>query len=82
MRGEIEQLTAQQRHLQEQAAMSTLAFRLALTPTNPVVVEQQGFDPAAEVDQASATLVGVLQELATGRHLVRDLVAADPPTPW
>ena len=65
VRGEIEQLSAQERHLREQAVMSTLTVRFALRPESPVVVEQQGFDPGVEVEEASATLVGVLQEVAT-----------------
>ena len=36
----------------------------ALKP-NPILAEQQGFDPATEVEQASASLLSVLQGLAT-----------------
>ncbi len=64
-RGRIEQLTAEQAHLEEQAAYSTLAVSFVLEPA-PVLVEQQaGFDPSTEVDAASASLVGILQSLAT-----------------
>jgi hypothetical protein len=64
-RGRIEQLTAEQASLQEQAAYSTLAVTFVLEPA-PVLVEQQaGFDPATEVDAASASLVGILQGVAT-----------------
>jgi hypothetical protein len=64
-RGRIEQLTAEQVHLEEQSAYSTLAVTFVLEPA-PVLVEQQaGFDPATEVDAASASLVGILQTLAT-----------------
>ena len=65
IRGRIEQLASEKAHLEEQAAYSTLAVTFALEPA-PVLVEQQaGYDPAAEVDEASASLVGILQRLAT-----------------
>ena len=64
VRGQIEQLTAQKGHLQEQATFSTLSVTFSLKP-NPVLTSQEQFDPASEVDQASASLVGVLQGLAT-----------------
>jgi hypothetical protein len=64
-RGRIEQLTAEQASLEEQAAYSTLAVAFVLEPP-PILVEQQaGFDPATEVDAASARLVGILQDVAT-----------------
>jgi hypothetical protein len=64
IRGQIETATAEKTHLESQAAFSTLTVTFALKP-NPVLTEQQGFDPATEVDRASASLVGVLQSLAT-----------------
>lgn len=64
VRSQIEQLTAQKTHLEEQAVFSTLSVTFALKP-NPVLAETQQFDPATEVDQASASLVSVLQGLAT-----------------
>jgi Domain of unknown function (DUF4349) len=65
VRGQIEQLTAQKAHLEEQAAYSTLTATFVLKPT-PVLVEQKAqFDPSTEVDHASASLVGILQGLAT-----------------
>jgi hypothetical protein len=64
VRGEIEEMTADKSHLQEQAAMSTLTVGFALKP-NPVKAEQQQFDPGAEAEQASASLVNVLQGVAT-----------------
>lgn len=63
VRGHIEQLTAEQAHLEEQAAASTLTVRFGVRPA-PVVVAQQGrFDPAHEVDAASARFVSILQRL-------------------
>jgi hypothetical protein len=64
VRGQIEEMTAQKGHLEEQAAMSTLTVSFSLKP-NPVQQEQQGFDPGAEAEQASASLVSVLQGVAT-----------------
>jgi hypothetical protein len=63
-RGEIERLTAEKGNLEAQAAFSTLTVAFALRP-NPILAETKGFDPGTEVDQASASLVGVLQALAT-----------------
>jgi len=64
VRGEIEQMTAEKNHLQQQAAMSTLAVTFELKP-NPVLTEQQQFDPGAEAERASASLVSGLQSIAT-----------------
>ena len=64
VRGQIEQLTAQKTSLEEQAAYSTLGVTFSLKP-NPVLTSTSEFDPASEVDQASASLVGFLQSLAT-----------------
>ncbi len=63
-RGEIERLTAQQTTLVDQAAMATLTVTFG---TEVVAVTQAtaNWDPAAEVDRASATLIGVGQSLAS-----------------
>jgi hypothetical protein len=62
-RGEIERLSAQQATLSDQAAMATLTVTMG---TEAVAVTQAAanWDPAAEVDRASASLIGV------GRALV------------
>lgn len=65
VRGEIEQLAGQKTSLEAQAAFSSLAVTFALKPSDPIVVSQEQFDPAVEANQASATLLGVLQGLAT-----------------
>jgi hypothetical protein len=64
VRGQIEQLTTERQHLQDQAAYGTLGVSFA---TETVAVEQarKGFDPAAEVDRATASLVEVGQALGT-----------------
>ncbi len=64
IRGEIEQLTAQKQSLEESAAMATLTVGFSLPPTVAVTQVQEGWDPAREVDQAAATLVGLGQGVA------------------
>jgi hypothetical protein len=64
VRGQIEELTAQRKHLQEQAAFSTLVVNYSLKE-QAVVETSKKFDPASEVDRASASLVDVLQTVAT-----------------
>ena len=65
VRGQIEQLTTERQHLQEQAAYSTLTVTYSLKAQAAVVVSQKKFDPNDEIDKASASLVDVLQALAT-----------------
>jgi hypothetical protein len=65
VRGQIEQLMTQKTHLQGQAALSTLTVAFSLKPQAAVVTSQQQFDPSSEVDRASASLIEVLQALAT-----------------
>jgi hypothetical protein len=65
VRGHIEELTAQKAHLEAQAAFSTLTVTFTLEPTPTVVKQQVGYDPAVEVDRASATLVHVVQTATT-----------------
>ena len=65
VRGDIEQAIAEKQHLTGQAAFSTLTVGFGLKPEAAVVVSQQKFDPKSEVDRASATMVDILQGLAT-----------------
>jgi hypothetical protein len=65
VRGEIERLSAEKAHLEEQAAFSTITVSLFLAPPPAVVEQQAQFDPADEVEAASASLIGVLQGVAT-----------------
>jgi Domain of unknown function (DUF4349) len=65
VRGQIEELTGQRTHLQGQAAYSTLTVAFSLKPEQAVVQTSKGFDPGSEVDRASASLVNVLQAVAT-----------------
>ncbi len=64
VRGQIEQLETQKKHLEEQSAFGTLDVTYGLE-TVAVVAAQQGYDPAGEVDRATASLVQVGQALAT-----------------
>lgn len=64
VRGQIETMTAEKTGLEGQAAYSTLGVTFSLKP-DPVLTSQSQFDPKTEVDQASASLVSVLQGLAT-----------------
>jgi hypothetical protein len=63
-RGEIERLTAQQANLADQAAMATLTVTYG-TELVAVTEAAAKWDPAAEVDRASATLIGVGQAIAS-----------------
>jgi hypothetical protein len=64
IRGQIEQLTAQQRHLEERATYATLTVTFG---TEIIAVQQaaEKWDPQAEVDRAGASLLGFLQTLTT-----------------
>ena len=63
-RGEIERLSAQQANLQNQAALATLSVTFSVKPVE-VTKTTEGWDPAAEVDRASATLIGVGQAIVS-----------------
>lgn len=65
VRGDIEQATAEKQHLQEQASFSTLTVGFGLKPVAAVVLSQKQFDPKDQVDRATASLVDILQGLAT-----------------
>ena len=65
VQGQIEQLSTQQAHLRDQAAMSTLTV-LFQTPAVPVVTETtKAWSPSTEFDRAVGTLLGFGQGLAT-----------------
>jgi len=63
VRGQIEQLQAEKAQLEQRAAFGTLGVTFGLQ-TVAVVEAQKGFDPAAEADQALASLVEIGQALA------------------
>lgn len=64
-RGQIEQLTGEKAHLEEQAAFSTMTVTFQLQPAPAVVVAQTtGFDASKEVDGATAKLIRAAQRVA------------------
>jgi Domain of unknown function (DUF4349) len=65
VRGQIEQLQGQQAQLTDQVAYGTLVTTFGLE-VQQVEATAKGWDPAADVDAASATLIGVVQTAASG----------------
>jgi hypothetical protein len=64
VRGQIEQLTAALKDLNDRSSYATLTASFTV-PVVAVVEAQKGWDPAVVVDEASASLVNVLQALTT-----------------
>ena len=64
VRQQIEELTAQKQTLENQAALATLTLNFTPPPAVAVTQVREGWDPAREVDQAAAALVGMGQGLA------------------
>jgi hypothetical protein len=64
VRGEIEQLSAQLKELNDRAAYATLTASFA-TQVAAVEVAAKGWEPAQVVDEATASLVDILQALTT-----------------
>jgi hypothetical protein len=64
VRGEIEQLSAQLKDLNDRAAYATLTASFAM-PVVAVEVAAKGWEPAQVVDEATASLVDILQALTT-----------------
>jgi hypothetical protein len=65
VQGQIEQLTTEQTHLKGQASLATLTVVFSLPATQAVVQTSRGWDPGAQLDQASAALLGIGQALAS-----------------
>jgi hypothetical protein len=63
-RGQIETLTAQLKDLNDRAGYATLAVQFNV-PILAVDVAQKAWEPTVVVDEAAATMVSVLQGLAT-----------------
>jgi len=63
-RGQIEELTAQLKDLNDRAGYATLTVSYNV-PLVAVQVAAKGWEPATVVDEAAATMVAVLQNLAT-----------------
>lgn len=64
VRGQIEQLTAQLTQLNDQASYATMTASFS-TPVVAVRVATQSWEPAKVVDEATASLVDILQALTT-----------------
>ena len=64
VRQQIEELTAQKLTLENQAALATLTVNFTPPPAVAVNQVREGWDPAHEVDQAAAALVGLGQGIA------------------
>lgn len=64
VRGQIEQLTAQLDELNDRAGFATLTVYFSV-PVVAVQVASQDWEPATIVDEAAASLISVLQALAT-----------------
>jgi hypothetical protein len=64
VRGEIEQLNGQLKELTDRAAFATLTANFG-TPVVAVDVAAKGWEPAKVVDEATASLVNILQALTT-----------------
>ncbi len=64
VREQIEQLSTARSHLEDQAAFGTLSVYFTV-PVPAIAETTKGWDPAAEVDRAIASLVGVLQGVAS-----------------
>jgi Domain of unknown function (DUF4349) len=64
VRGQIEQLTAQLEDLNDRAGYATLTASFS-TPIVAVQVASQEWQPATAVDEAAASLISILQAVAT-----------------
>ena len=65
VQGQIEELTTEQNHLKDQAAMSSLTVLFQAPPPAAVRETSNGWDPGAQFDQAAAQLLALGQGLAT-----------------
>jgi hypothetical protein len=64
VRGQIEQLSAQLKQLSDQASYATLTASFS-TPVVAVQVATDRWEPAKVVDEATASLVDIVQALTT-----------------
>jgi hypothetical protein len=65
VQGQIEQLSTQQAHLKDSASLATLTVGFALPPTPETIQTSRGWDPGAQLDQASSALLAIGQALAS-----------------
>ncbi len=64
VQGQIEQLSTQKAHLEDQAALGTLTVSYGV-PVPAVTTAREGWDAGAEIDRAVASLVALLQGAAS-----------------
>ncbi len=64
VQGQIEQLTTEKQHLEQQAALSTLTV-VFQTPVVAVTTATSGWNPGAQVDQATAQLIEMGQGIVS-----------------
>ncbi len=64
VRGQIEQLEAQQADLADRTSYATLAVTFRLPTVAAIEIQAEAWDPARIFDEATASLVGILQTLA------------------
>jgi hypothetical protein len=64
IRGQIEQLEAQQNQLADQTSYATLTVTYQIPAVAAIEVQAEGWDAGRIFDEATATLVGLLQALA------------------
>lgn len=65
VRGQIEELSTEKAHLEQQAAYGTLTVVWTVPVIPAVTVAAKGWDPGVEIDHAAASLVGIVQAIAT-----------------
>ena len=65
VRGQIEQLEAQRNLLADQTSYATLGVTFQLPLVAAIDIQAKGWDPGATFDEASASLVAVLQAVAS-----------------
>jgi hypothetical protein len=64
VRGQIEELTAQLKDLNDRAGYATLTVQFSV-PVVAVDVAARGWEPTTAVDEAAATMLAILQNIAT-----------------
>lgn len=64
VQGQIEQLSTEKQHLEDQAALGTLSVSYTV-PVAAVQQTQEGWDPGKEIDGALAALLGLAQGIAS-----------------
>jgi hypothetical protein len=64
VRGQIEELTAQLKDLNDRAGYATLTARFSI-PVVATTVAAKGWEPGAVVDEAAASMISILQSLAS-----------------